>query len=139
MTHRRWLLPDPIDPAAVRALAKEAGVARFAAELLLRRGVRSAEQARRFLDPKLKSLGDPFALPNMDAAVTRIFAAIDRGEKIVLYGDYDVDGVTSLALLTRVLRGYGVEAPCFLPLRADEGYGLSADGVARCVAEFAPQ
>ena len=139
MISRRWLLPEPIDPAAVQALAKAAGVARFAAELLLRRGVRSAEEARRFLDPRLQSLGDPFALPNMDAAVTRIFAALDRGEKIVLYGDYDVDGVTSLALLTRVLRAYGAEAPCFLPLRADEGYGLSADGAARCVAEFAPR
>lgn len=139
MTHRRWLLPEPLDPAAVRSLAREAGVARFAAELLLRRGVRSADEARRFLDPKLQSLSDPFALPNMDAAAARIFEAIDRREKIVLYGDYDVDGVTSLALLTRVLRGYGAEAPCFLPLRADEGYGLSADGVARCVAEFAPR
>ena len=139
MISRRWLLPEPIAPAAVQALAKEAGVARFAAELLLRRGVRSAEEAQRFLQPRLQSLGDPFALPNMDAAVTRIFAALDRREKIVLYGDYDVDGVTSLALLTRVLRAYGAEAPCFLPLRADEGYGLSADGAARCVAEFAPR
>ena len=139
MISRRWFLPEPIDHAAVQKLAAEAGLARFAAELLMRRGVSSAEEARHFLAPRLQSLGDPFALPNMEAAVTRIFAALDHGEKIVLYGDYDVDGVTSLALLTRVLRAYGAEAPCFLPLRADEGYGLSADGVARCVAEFAPR
>ena len=139
MSPSRWILPAPTDPAAVQRLVQEAGLARFVAEVLLRRGVGSPEEARRFLDPRLKSLGDPFALPNMDAAVTRIFAALDRGEKIVLYGDYDVDGVTSLALLTRVLRAYGAEAPCFLPLRADEGYGLSADGVARCVAEHAPR
>ena len=138
MSPSRWILPEPTDPAAVQRLVKGAGLARFVAEVLLRRGVGSPEEAARFLDPRLKSLGDPFALPNMDAAVTRIFAALDRREKIVLYGDYDVDGVTSLALLTRVLRAYGAEAPCFLPLRADEGYGLSADGVARCVAEHAP-
>lgn len=139
MIPSRWLMPEPIDADAVRKLAQEARVARFAAELLIRRGVRSAEAAGRFLQPQLKALSDPFSLPNMDAAVTRIFAAVDRSEKIVLYGDYDVDGVTSLALLTRVLRAYGAEAPCFLPLRADEGYGLSPDGVARCVAEFAPR
>ena len=139
MSPCRWILPAPTDPAAVRRLVKDAGLARFVAEVLLHRGVGSVEEAQRFLDPRLKSLGDPFALPNMDAAVTRIFTALDRREKIVIYGDYDVDGVTSLALLTRVLRAYGAEAPCFLPLRADEGYGLSADGVARCVAEFAPR
>jgi len=135
----RWILPEPIDAAATETLAKGAGVARFAAEVLLRRGVRSAADAERFINPLLKILGDPFELPHMEEAVTRILAAVDAGERIVLYGDYDVDGVTSLALLTRVLRAYGAEAPCFLPLRADEGYGLSADGVARCVAEFAPR
>ena len=139
MSPSRWILPEPTDPAATQRLVKGAGLARFVAEVLIRRGVGSPEEAQRFLDPRLKALGDPFALPNMDAAVTRIFAAIDGGDKIVLYGDYDVDGVTSLALLTRVLRAYGAEAPCFLPLRADEGYGLSADGVARCVAEHAPR
>jgi single-stranded-DNA-specific exonuclease len=139
MSACRWILPEPINPEIVQRLAHEAGVARFAAELLLRRGIDSADEARRFLDPRLMSLTDPFALPGMDAAVTRIFAAIDRGEKIVLYGDYDVDGVTSLALLHHVLRVYGAKAPCFLPSRADEGYGLSLDGVARCVSEHAPQ
>ena len=128
MLTRRWLLPEPIDPAAVQLLAKDATLARFAAELLIRRGVATAVQAKSFLDPRLQSLSDPFLLPNMEAAVTRIFQAIDRGERVVLYGDYDVDGVTSLALLSRVLRAFGVEAPCFLPLRADEGYGLSAGG-----------
>ena len=138
MTLCRWILPEPTDPAAVRGLVREAGVARFAAELLLRRGI-PAEEAARFLDPRLKTLGDPFLLPGMEAAVTRIFAALDGGEKIALYGDYDVDGVTSLALLHGVLQAYGADAPCFLPLRADEGYGLSPDGVARCVAEHAPR
>ena len=135
----RWIFPPPIDTGLVARLAKELGVARFVAELLVRRGMDDSENAARFLQPHLKTLGDPFALPNMAAAVERIFAAFDRGERIVLYGDYDVDGVTSLALLVRVLRAFGAKAECFLPSRVDEGYGLSADGVARCVSEHAPQ
>ena len=135
----RWIFPPPIDAALAARLASELGVARFVAELLVRRGLSESAQAERFLQPQLKTLGDPFTLPNMDAAVERIFAAFDRGERIVLYGDYDVDGVTSLALLVRVLRAFGAKAECFLPSRVDEGYGLSADGVARCVSEHAPQ
>ncbi len=135
----RWLFPPPIDGAQIAQLARELGVARFVAELLIRRGMHDPADAARFLQPQLKTLGDPFTLPNMAASVERIFVAFDRGERIVLYGDYDVDGVTSLALLVRVLRAYGAKAECFLPSRVDEGYGLSADGVARCVSEYAPQ
>jgi len=135
----RWIFPSPIDASEVRRFAGQAGVARFAAELLLRRGMSTADDAAQFLEPRLKSLRDPFLLPNMAAAVERILAAIDRRERIVLYGDYDVDGVTSLTLLTRLLRAMGAEPACFLPLRADEGYGLSTDGVARCVHEHSPQ
>jgi len=75
----------------------------------------------------------------MDAAAARILAAVEKRERIVLYGDYDVDGVTSLTMLTRLLRAYGAEVATFLPHRVDEGYGLSADGVARCVEEHRPQ
>jgi len=135
----RWIFPPAADETVVLELGRDLGIARFAAELLVRRGFRSASDAELFLTPRLMSLGDPFLLPNMAAAVERILAAVERRERIVLYGDYDVDGVTSLALLTRVLRAFGAEPACFLPHRADEGYGLSADGVARCVSEHAPQ
>ena len=135
----RWIFPPAPEAAEVQQLSQRLGIARFAAELLVRRGFRKPEEAEEFLAPRLKSLRDPFLLPNMAAAVERILTAIERQERVVLYGDYDVDGVTSLALLTRVLRAMGAEPACFLPLRADEGYGLSPDGVARCVAEHAPQ
>lgn len=115
------------------------GLPTFVTELLLRRGHADCAQAAEFLDPKLKSLSDPFLLPDMEAAVARILAAVDRRERVVVYGDYDVDGVTSVALLTRVLRAYGLEAARFLPHRIDEGYGLSQDGVARCCEEHRPQ
>lgn len=135
----RWILPEVSNPGACQALASELGVPAFVAELLCRRGHHSAEAAERFLDPKLKTLSDPFTLPEMDRAVERLLLAIDRGERIVLYGDYDVDGVTSLALLARILEAYGAKPHCFLPLRIDEGYGLSPDGVARCRTTLQPQ
>ena len=139
MENRNWIFPAPIEAALSTRIERELGVARFVAELLVRRGFHLPENAARFLQPQLKTLGDPFLLPQMEAAVTRILAAVDRGERIVLYGDYDVDGVTSLTLLARTLRAFGATPQCFLPLRADEGYGLTADGVARCVGEHAPQ
>jgi single-stranded-DNA-specific exonuclease len=92
-----------------------------------------------YIKPKLRSLSAPELLPEMDSAVTRILAAIDRRERVVLYGDYDVDGITSLAILARFFKGCGLDVPCFLPLRAEEGYGLSAAGVDRCVEMHSPQ
>ncbi len=135
----RWIFPEPADATVVRGLMQGLDCARFAAELLAHRGFPSPGAAHSFLEPRLKTLSDPALLPNMPVAVERILAALDARERIVLYGDYDVDGVTSLALLARTLRAFGAEPACFLPLRADEGYGLSTDGVARCVAEHAPQ
>ncbi|MEY2481435.1 MAG: single-stranded-DNA-specific exonuclease [Verrucomicrobiota bacterium] len=107
--------------------------------LLLRKGFSSADEVNAFLQPRLKSLSDPFLLPNMNAAVSRILQALDRKERIVLFGDYDVDGVTSLALLAEMLRAYGASPDLFLPLRMEEGYGLSAESVERCVQPHHPQ
>ncbi|HZR78658.1 MAG TPA: single-stranded-DNA-specific exonuclease RecJ, partial [Chthoniobacterales bacterium] len=80
-----------------------------------------------------------FLLPNMGPAVARIFKAIDRRERLVLFGDYDVDGVTSLALLAETLRAYGAAPDLFLPLRMEEGYGLSRESLERCLEQFQPQ
>ena len=103
--------------------------------LLAQRGIRGGAEAERFLNPKLKELGDPFALPDMEAAVVRLLQAIDAGESVVLFGDYDVDGVTSLTLLYSLLEAYGLQARCFLPLRMEEGYGLSGSALERCLEE----
>ena len=107
--------------------------------LLKRKGFSCADDVNFFLNPRLRSLSDPFLLPNMSAAVARILEAIDRGERIVLFGDYDVDGVTSIALLAEMLRSYGAAPELFLPLRMEEGYGLSPDSVERCCQEHRPQ
>ena len=109
------------------------------ARLLFRKGFRCAEEVNSFLRPRLSSLSDPFSLPQMHAAVFRILAALDRRERIVLFGDYDVDGVTSLALLAEMLRAYGGAPELFLPLRMEEGYGLSPESVERCLGQYRPQ
>lgn len=134
-----WILPAALDEDHCRTLAHSLGVPRFVAEILCRRGFSMPAEATLFLDPKLKTLTDPCLLPGMNAAVDRLLAAVDRGERIVLYGDYDVDGVTSVALFTRVLRAYGADPKTFLPLRMEEGYGLSREGVARCLETLRPQ
>jgi single-stranded-DNA-specific exonuclease len=105
----------------------------------MRKGFANAQEVEAFLRPRLKSLSDPFLLPNMQLAVTRVLAALDRHERVVLFGDYDVDGVTSIALLAEMLRAYGGTPELFLPLRMEEGYGLSCESVERCLERHHPQ
>jgi single-stranded-DNA-specific exonuclease len=135
---RRWVIAEP-EPALTETLARELQLALPLAQVLINRGYRDAGAASRFLNPQLRQLGDPFELPDMAAAVDRLLGAIEKGERIVIYGDYDVDGVTSSALLQRVLQAAGATVANFLPHRMDEGYGLSQDGLARCLKEHKPQ
>ncbi len=135
----RWFLPDQNGTPEVQKLADALGCPEALAALLWSRGYQEDPAARRFLAPRLRTLGDPYALPDLQPAVARLLQAIDAGERIVLYGDYDVDGVTSLALLSRLLTAYGARPQCFLPRRMEEGYGLSADGVHRCMETLRPQ
>ena len=141
MSPSRWLLPlpDPAIDAASRELTHALDVPDFMARLLARRGFHTTAAAHDFLHPKLNLLSDPFALPNMTAAIDRLLRAMTAGERIVLYGDYDVDGVTSLTILSGLLHAYGADVQCFLPMRVEEGYGLSPEGVARCVQTLQPK
>ena len=126
----RWILAS--GNGAAPALSEEICGPPCIAAFLRRKGFLSDAAATDFLWPRLGSLRDPFLLPEMKPAVERILCAIDAGERIVLYGDYDVDGVTSLALLNEMLVAYGASPALFLPLRLEEGYGLSRDGLERC-------
>ncbi|MDH3981618.1 MAG: DHH family phosphoesterase, partial [Kiritimatiellaceae bacterium] len=105
------------------------------ARVLAQRGFRTMEETEEYLNPRLAKLSDPFLLPDMEKAASRVWKAIDDGEIITIFGDYDVDGVTSTALLTRVLIALGAEVRPFIPDRIDEGYGLSLDALARCLSE----
>ena len=135
----RWILP-PCENLNGGAIAwNEICESECIARLLFRKGFRSTDEVQTFLRPRLSSLSDPFLLPQMRAAVARILGALDSHERIVLFGDYDVDGVTSLALLAEMLRGYGAAPELFLPLRMEEGYGLSRESVERCLEQHRPQ
>lgn len=102
-------------------------------KLLAQRGISGKERALRFLKPRLSDLGDPFAMREMDAAVERIFRAADNGEHVCIYGDYDVDGVSSVTLLYTILRAYDIRTDYFIPVRTKEGYGLSEEGMAHAI------
>ena len=135
----RWIIAPPEElyggPISWNEICGYACIAR----LLMRKGFANAEEVETFLRPRLKSLSDPFLLPNMQAAAQRVLAALDRHERVVLFGDYDVDGVTSIALFTEMLRAYGGAPELFLPLRMEEGYGLSPESVERCLKQHHPQ
>ena len=138
MQHR-WILPLQEEPNGSATAWSEICGSECIARLLFRKGFRQAEEVQNFLRPRLSTLSDPFLLPQMEAAVSRILAALDRRERIVLFGDYDVDGVTSLALLHEMLSAYGNTPALFLPSRMEEGYGLSREGVERCWQTHQPQ
>ena len=133
---KRWI-HSPLPPEALE-LARMLDLHPQIAALLWQRGYRDPEQVRAFLDPRLQSLGDPFVLTDLRRAAERILQAIAAREKMVIFGDYDVDGITSSALMWRVLRRLGGEVETFLPLRMEEGYGLSQEGVERCVEQHQP-
>jgi single-stranded-DNA-specific exonuclease len=131
----RWSLAPP-QPLLTGQLASQLKVSPLLAQCLLNRGHREPSAIEKFLQPRLKNLADPFLLPDMEKAVQRLLRAREQNESLVIFGDYDVDGVTSTALLLEVLRTLGWRVDFYLPSRMDEGYGLSADGVENCLKKF---
>jgi len=135
----RWIIaPADDEPNGAIAWAEVCDLPCILA-LLKRKGFATPDKLTAFLQPRLSFLSEPFLLPKMRAAVIRILRAIDQRERIVLFGDYDVDGVTSLALLAEMLRSYGAAPELFLPLRMEEGYGMSRESVERCWEQHRPQ
>ncbi|MEE8434961.1 MAG: single-stranded-DNA-specific exonuclease RecJ [bacterium] len=133
-----WIMPPEGDPKAREALCAEAGVHPLVADMLLRRGIADPEAAKVFFQPGLAGLHDPFLLKGMEAGVERIARALKSGERIVVSGDYDVDGATSSALLTHFLRaaGAGTETlEFFIPNRFEHGYGLTSATVDALLAK----
>ena len=131
----RWSPATP-QPLLAGQLAVALNISPLLAQCLLNRGLSEPDAIGKYLEPRLKNLADPFLLPNMAAAVERLLQAREQNELLVIFGDYDVDGVTSTALLVEVLRTLGWRVEFYLPNRMDEGYGLSADGVENCLKKF---
>lgn len=114
-----------VDDEKVKDIAFNHNISEIIARVLLNRGIYEAEEIDKFLHPKLENLHDPFLLNDMEIAVDKIIECMNKKEKITIYGDYDVDGITSIATLSKFLTELGVENDYYLPNRLDEGYGLN--------------
>ena len=122
---RKWIVKEVPDPDTVARLSAEVGIDSVLSTLLVQRGIRTFEQARAFFRPNLASLHDPFLMKDMDKAVERLKKAVDGKEKILVYGDYDVDGTTAVSLVYSFLSRFTKKIDYYIPDRYDEGYGLS--------------
>jgi single-stranded-DNA-specific exonuclease len=124
-----WIIKPSPEENRVKELAKELGVNDIVAKLLIQRGIFTFEEANKFFNPDLKNLYDPFLMDGMLAAIHRIEIAIDKNEKILVYGDYDVDGTTSVAMVYSFLAKFHSNLDYYIPERYNEGYGVSYKGI----------
>lgn len=125
----KWVVQPETDHNIARKLSDELDISHIASRILVSRGLRETEQAKKFLKPSLSDLFDPFLMSQMDRAVDRIVEALKGNQRIMVYGDYDVDGITSTALVFLVLNRLGANVSYYLPNRLVEGYGISEDGL----------
>jgi single-stranded-DNA-specific exonuclease len=127
---KKWIVKEPGNPALVRQLSSDLGIDQTLANLLVQRNIKSSAEARAFLRPQLDQLHDPFLMKDMNLAVERLSRALNTREKILIYGDYDVDGTTAVSLVYSFLRKYGEEyLDYYIPNRYTEGYGVSYKGI----------
>ena len=129
--HFKWNYepPTPQEQQTAKELGEKLGISEVLAQLLIRRGITTESAAKRFFRPQLADLINPFLMKDMDVAVDRLNDAIGRKERILVYGDYDVDGCTAVALVYKFLRQFYSNIDYYIPDRYDEGYGVSRKGV----------
>lgn len=128
MLKKKWLLRD-LDKKRVVEISKDFHVSPLTAIILYNRGIREDSAIRDFLSKDLSVLHDPYLMKDMEKAANRIRTAQEKGEKITIYGDYDVDGITSIAILYKHLRGMGIDVDYYVPDRMQEGYGINKDAL----------
>jgi len=126
---KRWVIKPQGNPGKVRELAKELGIDQYLANLLVQRGVTGYDEAKVFFRPALRELHDPFLMLDMDKAIRRIDQALAVKEKILVYGDYDVDGTSAVALVYTFLKKFTDLVDFYIPDRYTEGYGISIKGI----------
>lgn len=127
----RWTLASPPDPQVTAQLAKEINISESIARILIHRDITTYQQAKEFFRPQLSQLHDPFLMDGMTQAVDRITKAVEAKEKVLLFGDYDVDGTNSVAMLYLFFKQLGLESIVHVPDRVKEGYGISNSGIDR--------
>lgn len=126
---KKWIYKDNPDEQLIQTLSKSINLNHTLAKILAQRGIESFDQARTFFRPSLKMLHDPFLMKDMDKAVNRLCDAVFNKEKILLYGDYDVDGTTSVSLMYLFLKQFTDQVEFYIPDRYSEGYGISEKGI----------
>ncbi len=126
---KKWIVNEPGNPGLVRQLSAELGVDPVLANLLVQRGITTFEESRKFFRPSLDMLYDPFLMKDMEKAVDRLHAAIENNERILIYGDYDVDGTSAVALVYSFVTRFTKNIDYYIPDRYDEGYGVSYKGI----------
>ncbi len=119
----------------VEKIQKEFGLSRLLSTILVNKGLENKEEIDVFLNPTRKDFHDPYLMPDMEIAVKRIIQAIENQEKVIIYGDYDVDGITSITVLKKFLSDRGLEVDSYIPNRLDEGYGLNKAAIDKIVSE----
>lgn len=129
LMEKKWIMKDRGDSELVQRLAGELGVSESLANLMVQRKITSPAGANSFFNPSLEDLHDPFLMKDMNRAVDRLSGAIEKGENIMVYGDYDVDGTTAVALVYSFLKKHGANVEYYIPDRYKEGYGVSFQGI----------
>lgn len=129
----RWIFAQPEDATAVSALQQSLGVSPVIAHLLALRGIKTFDQAKTFFRPTQENIYDPFLMKDMDVAASRLAVAIRNQEKVLVYGDYDVDGTTATSIVYLFLKQFGLEANYFIPHRFKDGYGISIEGIEKAI------
>lgn len=132
----KWIIPKPVNTSLIDSVVKKLKISPTIVEILIRRGHTTEEEIYDFLHPTVRNLHDPFLMKDMRRAVERVIQAIRNKEKILIYGDYDVDGVTGTSLLIRLLKHIGADVFCYIPHRRREGYGLSLEGIRYAIQHY---
>ena len=126
---KKWVIKECLNEDAVSELSLALGIDPVLARLLVQRDITTFEEARAFFRPSMDSLHDPFLMKDMDKAVDRLERALRSDEKILVYGDYDVDGTTAVSLVYSFLKRFSKKVGFYIPDRYDEGYGVSTKGI----------
>ena len=117
------------DETVIDKIQQNSNINKLLATILANRGIVEKEEIRKFLEPTREDFYNPFLMPDMEIAVDRIIYAMNQNEKIMIYGDYDVDGITSISVLQKFLKQIGMQVESYIPNRLEEGYGLNKEAI----------
>ena len=132
--NKKWEYYEP-NEEKIKEIAKKNNVSELFAKILVNREITEEKQIETFLNPTRNDFYDPFLMPDMEKAVERILKAIENQEKVIIYGDYDVDGITSITVLKKFLSERGLETGYYIPNRLKEGYGLNKEAIQEIIEQ----